>query len=77
MQTETAELDGSQIHKIWLSVDDVIMGVVYNHAAREFDDVKVHASNILWHSVGDATIKEIDYGSIEYSDKPKGTLKGN
>ena len=73
MQTETAEMDGNQIHKIWLSIDDVIVGVVYNYDAREFDDVKVYASNI-WYEAGDATIKEMDYGPIEYSDKPKGDI---
>ena len=73
MQTETAEMDGNQIHKIWLSIDDVIVGVIYNYDAREFDDVKVYTSNI-WYEAGDATIKEMDYGPIEYSDKPKGDI---
>ena len=71
MQTESAVLDGNQIHKTWISVDGVLVGVVYNHKAQVLNDVKVYCGG-PWHDVFDATIKDLEYGSLSSTGLTQG-----
>ena len=71
MQMESANYDGNQIHKFWISIDDVIVGVGYNHNAQVLDDVRVFCAG-PWHDVLDTTIRDLDYGALSSTNVTQG-----
>ena len=71
IQTEAANFNGSQIHKVWISVNNIIVGVGYNYNAEVLNDVKVYCGN-PWKDVFDTTIKDFDYGALSSSGLTQG-----
>ena len=63
MQTEAAIFNGNQIHKTWISVDNIIVGVGYNYNAQVLNDVKVYCGN-PGTDLLDTTIKDLEYGPL-------------
>ena len=74
LQSEPSRFDGQDIHKVLISVDDVIVKVEYNYGAIDFQNLKVYAGDPV-NIATVATMKELDYGPFECSDKQKGSIQ--
>ena len=63
IQTEAVILNGSSIHKVWISIDDEIVGVGYNYGAKVLNNVKVYCEG-PWYDAINATVLDLDYGPL-------------
>ncbi|XP_066917054.1 uncharacterized protein [Clytia hemisphaerica] len=71
IQSEPIQFEGQDIQKVWIGVDDVIVNVVFNYVNIDIENVDVYGSGTA-SEAADVTIKELDYGPVEFSGKLKG-----